>query len=62
MENLEAIREEVPEVVFRRALHSITEDARTLAVVESLKRGDFRAVGEYMTRSHASLQEDFEVS
>jgi hypothetical protein len=62
MENLEAIREDVSEVVFRRALHCLSEDARTLATVEALRVGDFKQVGECMTRSHASLQEYFEVS
>ena len=63
MENLEAIRQDrgVPEVVFRRALHCVSEDIRTQTAVAALKQGDFKTVGEQMTRSHASLQEDYEV-
>lgn len=61
MENLEAIQDEVDEVVFQRALHCISEDLRTLAAVEALAAGDFKRLGDQMTRSHASLQEHFEV-
>lgn len=63
LEHLEAIREdrEVPEVVFRRALHVVSEESRVLQAVECLRKGDFRQLGEQMTRSHASLQEDYEV-
>lgn len=61
MENLESIREELPDVVFRRALHCITEDIRTKTTVEALEKGDFKTVGEQMTQSHASLQEYYEV-
>lgn len=63
LEHLEAIREDrdVPEVVFRRALHVVSEEARVMRAVECLREGDFRGLGEQMTRSHASLQEDYEV-
>jgi len=62
MENLEAIQDDVSEVVFRRALHCISEDMRTHTAVEALAAGDFKTLGEQMTRSHASLQEDYDVS
>ncbi|CAE7809754.1 GALK1 [Symbiodinium microadriaticum] len=50
------------EMVFARALHVITEDTRTLAAVEALERGDFRALGELMSTSHESLRDCYEVS
>mmetsp|Transcript_26454 Transcript_26454/g.39276 ORF Transcript_26454/g.39276 Transcript_26454/m.39276 type:complete len:442 (+) Transcript_26454:48-1373(+) len=62
IENLEAVRECMDELVFARALHCITEDARTLATVAALEKGDFKKVGEYMTCSHESLREYYEVS
>lgn len=61
MENLEAIQDDVDEVIFRRAMHCISENSRTHIAVDALAAGDFKLVGEQMTRSHASLQEDFEV-
>jgi galactokinase len=52
----------LPHVLFRRAKHVITENARVLAAAESFKRNDFRKVGQLMYESHASLREDYEVS
>jgi galactokinase len=52
----------LPNVLFRRAKHVITENARVLAAAESLKSNDFRKVGQLMYESHASLRDDYEVS
>jgi len=49
-------------VTQRRARHVITENARTLAAVEAMRRGDAVALGKLMDASHASLRDDFEVS
>ncbi len=46
----------------RRARHVITENARTLAAAEALRRGDLPTVGQLMRESHASLRDDYEVS
>jgi galactokinase len=51
------------EVLHRRARHVVTEDARVLRVVETLRSGeDPRAIGTLLTEGHASLRDDFEVS
>jgi galactokinase len=49
-------------VVRRRVRHILTENARTLAAVQALRKGDVRRVGQLMAESHASLRDDFEVS
>eukprot|EP01041_Mallomonas_annulata_P002072 gene2072-4048_t len=59
---LEAVKDDMEEVIFRRARHCITENERTLAVVAALKTGDFVTVGTNMTQSHMSLRDDYEVS
>lgn len=46
----------------RRARHIVSENVRTLAAVEALKRGDWSTVGRHMYASHQSLRDDFEVS
>ena len=46
----------------RRARHVVTENARVLATVECLRRGDVAGAGRLMSASHASLRDDFEVS
>ena len=49
-------------VTRRRARHVITENARTLAAGEAMKRGDASALGKLMDESHVSMRDDFEIS
>jgi galactokinase len=54
---------ELPAVLRRRARHVVTENARVLDVVASLRRGaDPREIGPPLTASHASLRDDFQVT
>lgn len=48
--------------LFKRAYHVVGEDARTLAMAEALKKGDWDSVGRQMYASHGSLRDDYEVS
>ena len=50
------------DVVFRRARHVITENARTVAAADALGRGDLPRLGELMAASHASMRDDFEIT
>jgi galactokinase len=49
-------------LLYRRARHVVTENARTRAAAEALAGGDWRAAGGLMYESHRSLRDDFEVS
>ncbi|MGW0664153.1 galactokinase [Streptodolium elevatio] len=50
-------------VTARRVRHVVTENARVLDAVALLERGeDPRGIGLYLTRSHCSLRDDYEVS
>jgi galactokinase len=62
VEDFERFAGELPEVVRRRCRHVVTEDARTLAAVDALRRGDLEEVGRLMRLSHESLRDDYEVS
>jgi galactokinase len=53
---------ELPDVLYRRAQHIVTENARTLEAAIALKDGDVEKFGTLMSASHLSLREDFEVS
>src|SRR4029079_11385374 len=61
-EAVEAAREALGEIPYRRARHVTTENARTLAAAAALEGGDMPALGTLMYESHRSLREDFEVS
>ena len=62
LEGLEAARGRLDPVVFRRARHVVTENARTLEMARAIQASDWPAVGKLMYASHASLREDYEVS
>lgn len=59
---LERHRAALPESVYRRCRHVISENDRTLHVAEALARGAFAEVRQAMAESHRSLRDDFEVS
>jgi galactokinase len=59
---LEAKKNDLSDVEFRRSRHVIGEIARTLDAVAALEGGDYHAFGELMVGSHNSLRDDYEVS
>ncbi|MDX2065419.1 MAG: galactokinase [Fimbriimonadaceae bacterium] len=59
---LEAAQPHLDPVVFRRARHVITENARTLAFRDALNLGNALRAGTLMAASHESLRDDYEVS
>ena len=59
---LEAARHGCDEIVYRRARHVVTENARTLQAANAIEHGDLFTLGDAMRASHASLKADFEVS
>ena len=60
--DLEAARGKLSDRVYRRCLHVITENARTLDAADALAAGDLPRLGRLMEQSHESLQFDYEVS
>ena len=49
-------------VLYRRAKHVVTENARTLAAALAFEAGDSRTAGALFYESHQSLRDDYEVS
>jgi galactokinase len=45
-----------------RARHVVSENERVLAAADALRRNDVEELGTLLSRSHASLRDDFEVS
>jgi|WetSurSiteA1Bulk_404760.scaffolds.fasta_scaffold21396_1 galactokinase len=52
----------LPETIFRRCRHVITENDRTVQAADALSAGDVAEVGRLMLESHQSLKDDYEVS
>ena len=61
-EQLEAKRRKLPDLVYRRCRHIVTENARVLEAERALQAGDFVACGRAMNASHVSMQKDFEIT
>ncbi len=49
-------------VIYRRARHVITENARVLQTAKALAGGDMQALGPLMAASHRSMRNDFEIT
>ena len=62
VEQLLQFEEMLPEVVYRRARHVVTENARVLEVSRALYEGRIAYVGELLIEGHRSLRDDYEVS
>lgn len=60
--DLEANRSKLSDLLYKRAHHVVTENARVLAAVEALHDSDFDRLGRLMYQSHQSLRDDYEVS
>jgi galactokinase len=62
LEQLEQHVGEIPETVYKRCLHVVTENKRVLEGAKYLAEGDVGKFGTLMRESHNSLRDLFEVS
>ncbi len=59
---LEQAAGKLTDLLFRRARHVVTEDARVLEALRVLEAGELERFGKLMNASHESLRNDYEVS
>ena len=59
---LETNRDALPDRIYRRCRHVVTENARVLDAAHALEQGDLDAFGSLMGASHRSLRDDYDVS
>ena len=62
MSQLESAGQDLPEVIYRRCRHVISENGRVLQAQDALLKGDLLEFGRLMNESHSSLRDDYEVS
>jgi galactokinase len=60
--DLERRGDGLPEVIYKRCRHVISENARVVEASSALERGDLTAFGKLMAESHSSLRDNYEVS
>jgi galactokinase len=62
IEQLNSAKANIDLVLFKRARHVISENARALTTLEALKNNDIATISLAMKESHRSLRDDFEVT
>jgi galactokinase len=62
LDELKQYGKDLPEVIYRRCRHVISENSRVILAAEALERRDLEACGHLMRESHRSLRDDYEVS
>src|SRR6185312_367977 len=62
LRQLESYRDQLPEVIYRRCRHVVSENDRVQQAASLLRKGDLSGFGKLMAQSHASLRDDYEVS
>jgi galactokinase len=62
LEDVEKAKDSMDEISYKRAVHVVSENERTLQAKEELEKGDWIRVGELMNESHTSMRDDYEVS
>ena len=62
LSQLESHKAELPNLIYRRCHHVISENQRVLETVNALQSGALSDVGRCMAASHRSLRDDYEVS
>ena len=60
--SVDAAREALGDLCYRRARHVTTENARTGQAVEAIRQKDWHQFGQLMYASHRSMADDFEMS
>jgi galactokinase len=62
LEDLDRYRTDLPETIYRRCRHVVTENARVRDAAAALEKADLATFGQLMAESHISLKNDYEVS
>jgi galactokinase len=62
VDDLNRHEKELPAIVFKRARHVVTENARVLQAIKAAKQNDAQTFGVLMNESHESLKNDYAVS
>ena len=61
-QSLEAAREKLGDIPYRRAWHVVTENERVVSFAQASAARSLEAMGNLLLESHASLRNDYEVS
>jgi galactokinase len=60
--NLQNNKKQLPEVVYRRAHHVVSDSERTVLAAQALRTNDVARLSTLMAESHISMRDDFEIT
>lgn len=55
-------KDKLPELVYRRAHHIVSDSERTLLAADALRNNDIKSLSHLMAESHQSMRDDFEIT
>jgi galactokinase len=59
---LDATRDQLGDLLYRRARHVVTENLRVQATVAALRANSLKTIGQAMRDSHISMRDDYEIT
>ena len=62
VEDLDRYRTDLPQTIYKRCRHVVTENKRVRDATAALEKADLLTFGRLMAESHISLKDDYEVS
>ncbi len=62
VEDLDRYCSDLPQTIYQRCRHVVTENARVCDAAAALEKADLASFGRLMAKSHISLKNDYEVS
>jgi galactokinase len=62
LEMLQKSKQMMDPTIYRRCKYVVEENDRVLDACRELEKGDLKAFGSYMIKTHAGLSQDYEVS
>lgn len=62
LSELKTIKKNMPDTIYRRCHHVLSENQRVLEACKAMQSNDFDTLGQLIYASHKSLTEDYEVS
>jgi len=62
LEQLQSCRADLPNLIYRRCRHVISENERVLRCAKALQTGDLAIVASCMAESHLSMKDDYQIS
>jgi len=62
LQQVNGARQQLPDVIFRRCRHVVSENTRATKFADLLVKQSYDEAGQLMVQSHNSLRDDYEVS